>query len=217
MDNLYEISIIICNYNHDKWIERSIRSLLHQQHIQKNEFEIIIIDDCSVDDSVKVLKKFKKFDNVRLIFNKKNIGLSSSINKAIKSSYGRYIVRVDSDDYVSRNFLFFLKYFLIHNREYQAVACDYIKVDEQENVIKKVKFSDEQIACGVMFRRECLFDLGLYNTTYEMREGHELMKRFKQKNLKLAFLEFPLYKYRIHQNNRTKNIKKLNYYDKKLK
>ena len=217
MDNLYEISIIICNYNHDKWIERSIRSLLHQQHIQKNEFEIIIIDDCSFDNSEKVLKKFKKFDNVRLIFNKKNIGLSSSINKAIKSSYGRYIVRVDSDDYVSRNFLFFLKYFLIHNREYQAVACDYIKVDEQENVIKKVKFSDEQIACGVMFRRECLFDLGLYNTTYEMREGHELMKRFKQKNLKLAFLEFPLYKYRIHQNNRTKNIKKLNYYDKKLK
>jgi len=215
MDNLYEISIIICNYNHDKWIERAIRSLLHQQYIEKNEFEIIIVDDCSSDNSKEVLKKFKEFDNVKVIFNKKNIGLPSSINKAIKSSFGRYIVRVDSDDYVSRHFLFFLKFFLVNNREYQAVSCDYTQVDEKENIIKRVKFSKEQIACGIMFRRECLFDLGLYNTKFKMREGHELMQRFK-KNFKLAFLELPLYKYRIHKKNRTKNIKKLKYFDKIL-
>ncbi len=215
MDNLYEISIIICNYNHDKWIERAIRSLLHQQYIEKKEFEIIIVDDFSSDNSREVLKKFKGFDNVKVILNKKNIDLPSSINKAIKSSFGRYIVRVDSDDYVSRQFLFFLKFFLINNREYEAVACDYFQVDEKENTIKKVKFSKEQIACGVMFRRECLFDLGLYDTKFKMREGHELMKRFEKK-FRLAFLELPLYKYRIHTNNRTKDKKKLRYFDKIL-
>ena len=89
MDNLYEISIIICNYNHDKWIERSIRSLLHQQHIQKNEFEIIIIDDCSFDNSEKVLKKFKKFDKACLVIkdNPKIYGQSNILNEIIKMQY----------------------------------------------------------------------------------------------------------------------------------
>ena len=44
----YEISIIISNFNHEKWIERTIRSLLHQQYIEQNDFEIIVIDDCSI-------------------------------------------------------------------------------------------------------------------------------------------------------------------------
>ena len=66
-----------------------------------------------------------------------------------------------------------------------------------------------------MFRRECLFDLGLYDTKFKMREGHELMKRFEKK-FRLAFLELPLYKYRIHTNNRTKDKKKLRYFDKIL-
>jgi glycosyltransferase involved in cell wall biosynthesis len=213
--NTYEISVIICNYNHEKWIERTIRSLLHQELINKEDFEIIIVDDCSNDNSKTILKKFDKFNNIQTIYNTKNIGLPASINKAIEKSYGRYIVRVDSDDYVSRKFLFFLKFFLEHNREYQGVACDYLIVNKNEEVIRRAKSSVEEIACGIMFRRECLFDLGLYNTRFEMREGHEIMKRFKKK-FKLAFLELPLYKYRQHSKNRTKDKNKLNYFDEIL-
>ena len=215
MKNLFEISVIICNYNHEKWLERTLRSLIRQQYIEQNEYEIIIVDDHSSDHSRKVLKKFKNFNNIKIILNKKNIGLPSSINKAIKSSFGRYIVRVDSDDYVSKNFLFFLKFFLLHNKEYQAVACDYFLVDEKEKILRRVKSSSQEIACGIMFRRECLFDLGLYNTNFKMREGHEMMKRFKKK-FKLAFLELPLYIYRLHKKNRTKNKKLVKYYDKIL-
>jgi glycosyltransferase involved in cell wall biosynthesis len=211
----YEISVIICNYNHDKWIERSVRSLLNQEMIGTDEFEIIIVDDFSTDNSKLILQKFEKTKNIQTIYNKKNLGLPNSINKAIKASFGRYIVRVDSDDYVSRKFLFFLKYFLEQNREYQGVACDYLIVDQNEEIVKKIKSSKEEIACGIMFRRECLFDLGLYNSKFKMREGHELMKRFRKK-FKLAYLEFPLYKYRKHNTNRTNNKKKLDYYNKIL-
>ena len=103
----YEISIIISNFNHEKWIERTIRSLLHQQYIEQNDFEIIVIDDCSSDNSKVILEKFIDFSNVKIIYNDVNLGLPQSINKAIQNSIGRYIVRVDSDDYVSRKFLFF--------------------------------------------------------------------------------------------------------------
>ena len=68
-----------------------------------------------------------------------------------------------------------------------------------------------------MFRRECLFELGLYNEKFKMREGHELRIRFKKYNFKLGHLELPLYKYRKHQTNRTKNKKILSKYNLMLK
>ena len=78
-----EISIIICCYNHEKWIERCLRSILHQKNIKDNEYEVIIIDDNSADKSYKIIKKFN-FDNFISSKNKKNIGLPLSINKGIK-------------------------------------------------------------------------------------------------------------------------------------
>ena len=67
-----------------------------------------------------------------------------------------------------------------------------------------------------MFRKECLFDIGLYNPKFKMREGHEMRKRFEKKH-KIGHLNLPLYKYRFHENNRTKNLKTLKKYDRKLK
>ena len=96
------------------------------------------------------------------------------------------------------------------------MACDYYKVTDDEKIIKKVNCFKEEIACGVMFRKEALFDIGLYNENFTMREGHELKKRFKKK-FNLGRLEFPLYKYRQHSKNRTKKKNFLKKYDKLLK
>ena len=74
---------------------------------------------------------------------------------------------------------------------------------------------EEEIACGVMFRRECLYDIGLYNEKYRMREGHDLRRRFLKK-FKIGHLELPLYKYRHHETNRTKEKQNLSKYDKML-
>ena len=215
-NTLPDISVIICTYNHDKWIERCVRSVKNQIIINKQEIEIIIIDDGSKDNTKKVIANLKTIADIKFISNKKNLGLPKSINIAIKAASGRYIVRVDSDDYVSRNFLYLTKLFLDKNREYQAVAVDYYKVTDNEKIIKKVNCFKEEIACGVMFRKETLFDIGLYNESFKMREGHELKKRFKEK-FNLGRLEFPLYKYRQHAENRTKKKKILKKYDNLLK
>ena len=102
------------------------------------------------------------------------------------------------------------------NREYQAVAVDYYKVSDNEKIIEKVNCFKNEIACGIMFRKEALFDIGLYNENFKMREGHELKKRFSKK-FNIGRLEFPLYKYRQHSTNRTKRKKILSRYDKLLK
>ena len=81
-----EISIIICCYNHEKWIERCLRSILHQKNIKDNEYEVIIIDDNSSDNSFNIIKKFN-FNNFLTFKNKRNLGLSLSINKGIKKGF----------------------------------------------------------------------------------------------------------------------------------
>ena len=210
------ISVIICAYNHDKWIERCLRSVLNQEIISKEDFEIIFVDDCSEDSTETILKKFEKEENLILLKNDNIIGLPASINKAMQDSSGRYIVRVDSDDYVQRTFLYHMKFFLDFNRHYQAVCVDYLKVNQNEEVIERKDALEDQIACGVMFRRECLFDIGLYNEKFTMREGHELRKRFEEK-FEIGHIELPLYKYRDHPDNRTKDEENLNKFDKKLK
>ncbi len=214
-NQLPEFSIIICNFNHAKWIERCLRSIAHQQYINNDQYEIIIVDDKSKDNSLDVIKNINTRLEMKIIKNKKNLGLPSSLNKAIKMSLGRYIVRVDSDDYIARNFLYLSRLFLNYNYEYQAVATDYVRVDKNEKTLSKHNSFKEQIACGITFRKESLFDIGLYDESFKMREGHELMTRFEKK-YKIGRLEFPLYKYRTHETNRTRNSKTLNKYDKKL-
>jgi len=210
-----DVSVIVCAFNHGKWIERCLRSLINQDFIKKEDYEVIIIDDCSKDYTQKVLKNFK-FNNFRFYKNKKNLGLPKSLNKAIKLFFGKYVVRVDSDDFVRRNFIYLTRLFLNLNREYQAVAVDYYKVNNNEEYISKNSAQKKEIACGVMFRKECLFDIGLYNPKFKMREGHEIKKRFQKKH-SIGYLNLPLYKYRFHEKNRTKNTKILKKYDRKLK
>lgn len=212
---LPDISVIVSCYNHDKWVERCIRSLAHQEDISHQSYEVIVVDDGSTDNTAAVLANLEFLPHLKIIRNESNLGLPGSLNKAIRQALGRYVVRVDSDDYVGRRFLSLLRMFLDMNREYQAVAVDYVKVDEFEKVIEKVNCMEHQIACGVMFRKECLFDVGLYDESFKMREGHELRRRFDQK-FQVARLEFPLYKYRHHCSNRTGNAHEVAHYDRRL-
>ena len=152
---LADISVLICSFNHAAWIERCIRSLLNQNYLNSNDFEIILIDDFSKDETQQILKNFKDIPNLKIIRNKKNLGLPKSLNKGIKLARGRYLVRVDSDDYVSRSLLFLMKLFLDMNRNYQAVAVDYVKVDQFEKMISRENCQKKEIACGIMYRREC--------------------------------------------------------------
>ena len=212
---LPEISVIVCSYNHDKWLERCVRSLAHQEDIDPSSYEVIVVNDASTDNTESVLSNLEFLPRLRVIRNDANIGLPASLNKAIRLALGRYVVRVDSDDYVARRFLSLMRLFLNMNREYQAVAVDYIKIDEFESVIEKVNCLEQEIACGVMFRKECLFDIGLYDEAFKMREGHNLRRRFEQK-FRVARLEFPLYKYRHHGTNRTRDTDEVAKYDRQL-
>ncbi len=132
----------------------------------------------------------------KLADNKKTSGNSTpvTINECVNLALGRYVVRVNSADYVHRNFLFIMKLFLDANRHYQAVAMDYLKVNEFENSFGMTNCFEEQISFGIMYRKECLKEAGLDDTEFQQTEGNQLRVCFEKK-FKIGRLEFPLYRY----------------------
>ena len=201
-----------------------MRSLVNQT-IGKDKFEVVLINDDPEERLEDICNIFSDHLNIRLINNEKNIGLPASLNKILQNSLGQYFVRIDSDDYVSRHFLYMLSTFLDMNSgprimdsemNCQAVACDYFKVDNTGQLMSRHSAEKEFVACGIMFTYESLCDVGFYDENYRMREGHEMIRRFKEK-YKVYNLPLPLYKYRIHESNRTKDSEQVQNYDKKLK
>ena len=213
MTKQYTVSVIVPAHNQEKYIGRCIRSLL-SQNFPRNEYEIIVIDDGSKDKTSYALELFKK--DIIVIRNKKNKGLPYSLNKGIKKAKSKYIVRVDSDDYVNENFLKFLTYYLQQNNYMDAVACDYYKVDNNEDIIDRKNCLIDPIACGIMFRYDHLVEIGLYDEKFLLYEEQDLRIRFLKK-YNMSRIELPLYRYRMHKSNSTKDSKKMAENFKRLK
>lgn len=207
------ISVIIPVYNQELFLGRCLRSILSQS-INREDFEIIVIDDGSKDGSLKIIQSFG--NEIILIKNKKNKGLPYSINRGIKKSSGKYIVRLDSDDYVNKNFLLILKIFLDENLNYDAVSCDYYLVNNKEKFLSRQNCLERSIGCGIMFRAKHLKKIGPYDENFLLHEDKDYRIRFTKK-YKINRIPLPLYRYRVHNKNITKNKKKLGKFMKKLK
>jgi len=207
------ISVIIPVFNQEKWIGRCLRSLLNQT-MNRSDYEIIVVNDGSEDRSDYALELFT--DEIVLIKNEKNLGLPAALNKGIKSSKASHIVRVDGDDYVNEYFLFILHEFLEQNKYMDAAACDYLLVDNQEEVISRKNCIEDPIGCGIMFKASHLFEIGLYDEDFQLHEERDLRHRFEKK-YKIHRMELPLYRYRRHENNITNDHEALDRNEQKLK
>lgn len=203
---LVDISVIVVNYNYGKLIRRCIRSLLNQD-LDKTRYEIIVVDDCSVDDSIEALDTFFRAGEIKIIKNKKNLGIGASAQIGVANSRGKYFVRVDSDDYVQPPFLYMLYNFLKFNPKYVAVSCDYFITDNEERIISKESFRDNGIACGLMFRTSYLEVVDSYNPKMRIFEDKDLFKRINPD--KIYHLPVPLYNYVKHGNSTTDMAKKI--------
>ena len=98
------VSVYILNYNYAKYLRQCIESVLEQTY--KN-IEILIIDDGSTDCSEQILKEYNK-KKIRKIIFQENIGLIKSIIKAFDISKGKYVIRVDADDWIDKNLIKYL-------------------------------------------------------------------------------------------------------------
>ena len=116
------VSVIVPVFNQEQYIGRCIRSLLSLNY-PREDFEIILINDGSSDNTMTVINAFR--DELRILENSAQTGLPAALNKGIREAKGRYIIRVDSDDYVHSEYLNILSLHLAYNEDISAVCCDY--------------------------------------------------------------------------------------------
>lgn len=132
-----KFSLIIPAYNAEKTIDRCIKSVLKQTY--KN-YELIVVNDGSKDGTKKICDKYCNKDNV-VIINQKNRGVSYSRNVGIKNASGKYIIFIDSDDYIDEKMLEIYDD-ITKNEPIDLIISNIVLTTELENLIcynKKIK------------------------------------------------------------------------------
>ncbi len=207
-----QVSIIVPAYNAELYIGRCLRSLL-KQTLDVDNYEIIVINDCSTDNTKQVISPF--IGDINYLENNRKLGLPQTLNTGIKNAKGQFIIRVDADDYVHWDFLKILSMHLQLNLSIDAIACDYLLVDNHQNIISYKNCLEEPIGCGIMFKLEHLIDVGLYDADFLAREDEELILRFEKK-YSVSRVQLPLYRYRKHKHNLTNDKNTMKKYNDKL-
>ena len=199
MKNKYpNVSIVITNYNYGKYLSRCLRSCLSQKNV---DYEVILVDDCSTDNSMEVIELF--LEDIVLLKTPVNSGVAAASNLGIENSKGQYVVRVDADDFVNSDMCYFMSLYLDANHDAFGVACDYVLVDQHEDLIERKYAEKDNISCGKMYRKDLFLQLGGYNSDARHREEEELRKRLSD-FYKIHYLKMPFYRYRMHDHNKTK-------------
>jgi len=206
------ISIVITCHNYDKYLGRAIRSAINQ-NFPHDQFEIVVVNDSSPDDTKAIMDSFLGY--IRPVHLEENVGLAAARNIGIKRALGKYVVHVDGDDYIGRNLILVESLYLDEHKDWDAVSCNYDLIDDDGNIIRTRNGKEYPIACGIMFRKDRLFDIGLYDPAFRAMEEEELRRRFESQ-YRIENIELSLYRYRRHEHNMTKNKKKIEYYTKMM-
>lgn len=191
-----KVSVIMSVYNGERFLSESIESILNQTF---NDFELVIINDGSTDNTEKILESYN--DSRIKVFNQKNVGLTKSLNKAIKLSRGEYIARMDADDCaLPERFQKQVNFLDVHT-DIGMIGTQNMVIDEQGKVIGKKRYpvSDNELRkvlikynpflhASVMIKKEVFETVGLYNENKIRGQDYELWFRIA-KHFKLANIQ----------------------------
>ncbi|MFA4827511.1 MAG: glycosyltransferase [Candidatus Shapirobacteria bacterium] len=172
------VSVVMTSYNRSKLINRAILSVINQSY---QNWELIIVDDASTDNTPTILKEWtNKEKGIKVVINKKNLwrqyGLSPNLNKGIDLSKGKYIARLDDDDYwIDKDKIKKQVEFLENNPDYVvcgggAIVEDgsgkeifrYLKNEKDEDIRQRALFSNPFSHTTTMFLKEKAKKVGGY-------------------------------------------------------
>lgn len=214
------ISVIMSVYNDENNVANAIQSILDQTF---DDFEFLIIDDCSTDNTYEEITKFVNDSRVKLYVNEKNIGLTKSLNKLIEESNGKYIFRQDSDDISFKN-RFDEQIKILETKDIKT--CTTRAIDLNNNKIipglsawipKKItmKFKNPYIHGTLAIEKLLLNSIGNYSEDFYYSQDFRLYLDLAQKNEKIYEIKKPLYKLNTSNNISTINKDEQKYYFKK--
>ncbi|WP_330112129.1 glycosyltransferase (plasmid) [Cetobacterium somerae] len=215
-----KISIIIPVYNSEQFLEKCLNSVLNQT---LKEIEVIVVNDGSTDSSYKIMKKI--IDNRLILINKKNEGVSSARNQALKLVKGKYVLCIDSDDWIDSRYLEDV-YLKAEEENLDVVVTNYyydkqnkshymtdLEISEKEIISGEeyIKIFFEKSLKGFNWNKLIKSSLFINNKIYyskeiKMMEDTLFLIKILKNSKKIGKLNKGYYHYLQHETNATRKI-----------
>ncbi len=197
------VSVILSVYNGENYISTAIDSILKQTF---RNFELIILDDASADGTVDILHSYDD-PRIRLLENEVNLGVTRSLNRGLAAAQGQYIARLDADDIAAPQRLevqvgFLDRYSqvgLVGSWHYRAVGD---RVELVQKPVENAEIQQQMLYKGifahstVMFRRECIEKVGVYDPDFALAQDEDLWLRIAE-HWEVAIIPIPLVTIRL--------------------
>lgn len=218
------LSVTVLNYNYGHFLEQCLESILCQSF---TDFEVIVIDDCSTDDSLEVIKPYRKDPRVRLLSHTENAGFVRSLIEGVEASSSEYMTVVSADDFVLDSSAFEQQMSLLEKHPATSFCyASWIYMSMETRPLGDVvPFSEDHVWNGEReFREFCTRFYVLHTGTiirrsaYQAVGGYDTSIRYTLDNTmwaqlcgagEVAYVAQPLYGYRTHGANMSHNPRAL--------
>lgn len=201
------VTVVLPVFNAAKTLRQSVESILHQTH---QEFELIVVDDCSTDGSLKLIKELQSNDSrIRVISNNSNIGVVQTLNRAIAEARYDLIARMDADDESHPERIRLQYEMILSSPRIALVGSSYkfmgrtprrdIQVllpSSPSEIRARILLENPICHPSVMFKREVFDEFGGYREFFKNAEDYDLWLRFSSR-YDLVNIAEPLVRYRL--------------------
>ena len=206
------VTVVMSVFNEEKTISRAIESIIEQVFY---DWEMIIIDDASSDSTSDILKNYtKKDERINFICNEKNLGLAASLNRGIRLARGKYIARMDADDFSYRERLKKQIDFLEKNQDIDVLGTGAELIDKDgahlsymlmpehhQEICNIIHKKNPFFHSSVVMKKEFINRAGGYNERLRKAQDYELWGRMCYKS-KFHNLQEPLICYQTYHYKR---------------
>lgn len=197
------ISIVLPVYNGEKYLRKALDSIIGQTY---REWELIIVNDCSTDNTLSICEEYALKDNrIRILNNTKNLKLPKSLNRGFEDSKGEYLTWTSDDNMYEPKALEVLLQEI--EKGYDMVYSNMIYIGERDEELS-IQFprisiwQGNNIGASFLYRRKIYDELGGYNEDMYLVEDYEYWIRVS-KHYKVKYCDQKLYKYRRHEGSLT--------------
>lgn len=212
-----DVSIIVPNFNNGRYLSAFINSVLNSTF---HPLELIVIDDGSMDDSIKILENFRHISFLKPIHFEKNKGLTAALNAGLDICSGKYVMRADPDDRLSPQRIEKQFLYMETHHEIDVLGCNTIYFngvtgkeinrsnfpERHENIVKAFKRGDHGIQHPTAFVKGEVYRKYRYQEIFP-GEDYELFSRMVRDGYRFGNIREPLYYMRVHAESATSNLK----------
>jgi Glycosyltransferases, probably involved in cell wall biogenesis len=205
------VTVLMTVYNGAEYLKATVNSIVTQTF---TDFEFLIVNDYSMDNSVKIIESFSD-ERIVIHNNEKNLGQTKSLNVGLKLAKGKYVARMDADDIAFPLWLEKLVKFFEKHQEYAAIGSQAIVIDSNgrtkktrmvpgsfHEIIFRIFFDSPMNHVSVLLNRELILKNGGYDEEFKVTQDYELWSSLIRNHYSIINIPEVLVSYRVHSSSK---------------